>query len=170
MAFECIHMNRPAWHACRSEMIYTCAGSPRQSSGGVMAMMDMLAADLDKEIEEMRFEEKDAQQEYEQFIADSAAKRAADSKSIEEKEGAKAGAETRLQKMEEEKATTMKAAMTKSEELKDLHLDCDWLLSNFQVRKEARAGEVDALKKAKAVLSGADYSLVQVAARRLRGA
>merc|ERR1719486_614156 len=130
--------------------------------------MDMLAADLDKEIQEMEFEEKDAQQEYEEFIADSAAKRAADSKSIEEKEGAKAGAETELQKMEEE-ATTMKAAMTKAEELKDLHLDCDWLLSNFEVRKEARAGEVDALKKAKAVLSGADYSLVQNA-NRLRGA
>merc|ERR1719313_359816 len=133
-------------------------------------MMDMLAADLDKEIEEMRFEEKDAQQEYEQFIADSAAKRAGDSKSIGEKEGAKAGAEAELQKMEEEKAETMKAAMVKAEELKDLHLDCDWLLSNFEVRKEARAGEVDALKNAKAVLSGADYSLVQVAARRLRGA
>merc|ERR1719455_1403 len=141
-----------------------------QESNGVMAMIDMLAADLDKEIEEMRFEEKDAQQEYEQFVADSAAKRAADSKSIEEKEGAKAGAEAELQRMEEEKADTMKAAMAKAEELKDLHLDCDWLLSNFEVRKEARAGEVDALKKAKAVLSGADYSLVQITARRLRGA
>merc|ERR1719301_448476 len=126
-----------------------------QESNGVMAMIDMLAADLDKE--------------YEQFVADSAAKRAADSKSIEEKEGAKAGAEAELQKMEEEKAMTMKAAMTKAEELKDLHLDCDWLLSNFEVRKEARAGEVDALKKAKAVLSGADYSLLQTS-RRLRGA
>merc|ERR1719161_1730876 len=31
-----------------------------QESNGVMAMIDMLAADLDKEIEEMRFEEKDA--------------------------------------------------------------------------------------------------------------
>merc|ERR1719313_232521 len=45
-----------------------------QESNGVMAMMDMLAADLDKEIQEMEFEEKDAQQEYEEFIADSAAK------------------------------------------------------------------------------------------------
>lgn len=43
----------------------------------------------------------------------------------------------------------------------DLHLACDWLLSNFDSRKAARAGEVDSLKKAKAVLSGADYSLVQ---------
>ena len=31
-----------------------------------------------------------------------------------------------------------------------------------EVRKEARAGEIDAIKKAKAVLSGADYSLLQV--------
>ena len=36
-----------------------------------------------------------------------------------------------------------------------------------QVRKEARAGEIDALKKAKAVLSGADYSLLQVKAQEL---
>ena len=31
----------------------------------------------------------------------------------------------------------------------------------FFVRKEARAGEVESLKKVKAVLSGADFSLVQ---------
>jgi len=35
-------------------------------------------------------------------------------------------------------------------------MECDWLLSNFQVRKEARSEEIDALKNAKAVLSGAD--------------
>merc|ERR1719172_463721 len=56
-----------------------------QESAGVMAMMDMLVADLDKEIQEMEFEEKDAQAEYEEFIKVSAEKRAADSKSIEEK-------------------------------------------------------------------------------------
>ena len=33
-----------------------------------------------------------------------------------------------------------------------------------EVRKDARAGEIDAIKKAKAVLSGADYSLLQVKA------
>jgi len=35
--------------------------------------------------------------------------------------------------------------------------NCDWL-KNFDVHKEARAGEVNALKKAKAVLSGADFA------------
>ena len=42
-------------------------------------------------------------------------------------------------------------------------LDFSRLLTNFDTRKTARAGEVDALTKAKAVLSGADYSLLQKA-------
>merc|ERR1719252_24112 len=139
-----------------------------EQSGGVMAMMDMLVADLDKEIQEMEFEEKDAQAEYEEFIKVSAEKRAADSKSIEEKEAAKAGLESDIVDMEGEHKDTMKQAMAKGEYLSDLHGDCDWLLQNFEYRKEARAGEVEALKKAKAVLSGADYSLVQVTRKHLR--
>jgi len=36
------------------------------------------------------------------------------------------------------------------------------LLKYFEVRKEARADEVQSLVDAKAVLSGADYSLLQM--------
>merc|ERR1719253_799610 len=49
-----------------------------------------------------------------------------------------------------------------------LHAECDWLMQYFDVRKEARTGEIDALGKAKAVLNGVDYSLVQTK-RVLRG-
>merc|ERR1719343_660596 len=143
-----------------------------QEHTGVVAMMDMLIADLDKEIQEMTVDEKDAQAEYEKFMEDAAAKRAADSASVAEKEGAKADEEAELEKLTAEHKSTLIAIMTKEEELKDLHLDCDWLLANFGARKAARAGEVDSLKKAKAVLSGADYSLVQTTAARssfLRG-
>ena len=49
------------------------------------------------------------------------------------------------------------------ETLRDIHLDCDWPLQKFDTLKEAQSGEVDALKKAKAVLSGADFSLIQLA-------
>merc|ERR550537_209681 len=132
-----------------------------EESNGVIAMMDLLAADLDKEIAETETEEKEAQKEYEQFMADSAAKRALDSKSIADKEGAKADLEARLLKDEDDKTATTKEAMATHEYLAEVHGDCDWLLSNFQTRKEARAGEVDSLTKAKAVLSGADYSLLE---------
>merc|ERR1719364_43952 len=120
-----------------------------------------MIADLDKEIQEVEVEEKEGQKEYEQFMKDSATKRAQDAKSIEDKEGAKADLEARVLKDGEEKTVTMKEAMATHEYLAEVHGDCDWLLSNFEVRKEARAGEVDSLKKAKAVLSGADYSLLQ---------
>merc|ERR550537_1625025 len=123
--------------------------------------MSMMVADLDKEMQEVEVEEKDAQAEYETFMKDSAEKRALDAKSIEEKEGVKADLEAKLLKEEEEKTTTMKEAMHTSEYLAEVHGDCDWLLNNFATRKEARAGEVDSLVKAKAVLSGADYSLLQ---------
>merc|ERR1719487_3185332 len=134
-----------------------------EESTGVISMMDMMVADLDKEIQEIEVEEREAQKEYEQFMKDSAEKRALDAKSIEDKESAKADAEARLLKDEEEKTATMKEAMATHEFLADVHADCDWLLSNFETRKTARAGGVDALTKAKAVLSGADYSLLQKA-------
>merc|ERR1719262_976996 len=123
--------------------------------------MDMMIADLDKEITEVESEEAAKKKEYEQFMADSAAKRAQDAKSIEDKESAKADLEARLLKDQDSHKATLKEAMNTHQFLADVHADCDWLLSNFDARKTARAGEIDALTKAKAVLSGADYSLLQ---------
>merc|ERR550514_898557 len=140
-----------------------------EESGGVIAMMDMMVADLDKEIQEIEVDEREGQKEYEQFMADSAEKRALDAKSIEDKESNKADAEARKLKDEEEKTATMKEAMATHEYLADVHGDCDWLLSNFETQKTARAGEIDAITKAKAVLSGADYSLLQKAEVRRHG-
>merc|ERR1719350_1985803 len=130
-----------------------------QEHAGVVEMINMLITDLDKEMTQMTTDEKDDQAEYEKFVADAAAKRASDSKSIADKEEAKANLEAETQKMTEELKATMKAAMDKAAFIKDLHLDCDWLVANFEARKAARAGEVQSLRDAKAVLSGADYSL-----------
>merc|ERR1719436_1947004 len=141
-----------------------------EEHGGVVAMLDMLVADLDKEIQEMTVDEKDAQAEYETFIEDSAAKRAADSKSIADKEGAKADLEAEVEKLTAELKSTKLAAMDKYGYIKDLHLECDWLLETYEGRKAARAGEVESLKNAKAVLSGADYSLVQQSSQSQRAA
>jgi septal ring factor EnvC (AmiA/AmiB activator) len=129
-----------------------------EASTGVIQMMDLMIADLDKEVTETEVEEKEAQKEYEEFIKDSANKRASDAKSISDKEAAKTELEATLLKHQDEKKKTSKLAMMKHEFLADVHGDCDWLLKNFDMRKEARAGELDSLSKASAVLSGADYS------------
>merc|ERR1719190_15796 len=90
------------------------------------------------------------------MMADAAAKRAADSKLVTEKEAAEA-----LEAETDKKADTTTELSETLTYIKDLHIQCDWLLKYYSVRKEARDSEIDALGKAKAVLSGADFSLVQ---------
>merc|ERR1711957_845391 len=111
-----------------------------EESTGVIAMIDLLQADLAKEMQESEVEEKNDQAEYEQMIADAAAKRAADTKSLAEKQGAKADTEAALVDSEGEKKATTKEAMKNAKYIHNLHQECDWLISNFETRKEARAG------------------------------
>jgi len=139
-----------------------------EESGGVIAMMDMLIADLDKEMTEAETTEKLAGEEYEEMMKDSADKRASDSQSIEEKTSAKAGLQADLVKANDDKKSTTSELMATGEYLSSLHGECDWLLKNFGLRKEARNGEIDSLKQAKAVLSGADYALLQTGKLRLK--
>merc|ERR1719401_3007574 len=124
-------------------------------------MMDLLIKDLDKDMTEAHTEERDAQADYEVAMRDSAEKRAADSKTLAEKEGAKANLQTDLQSSKEVLTSTSRQLAGTLEYISSLHAECDWLLKFFEMRKTARAGEVDALNNAKAVLSGADFSLLQ---------
>merc|ERR1712107_691858 len=91
---------------------------------------------------------------YEKMLADASAKRATDAKSQAEKE--KLG-DTKLD------------AMANAEYISSLHSECDWLLQYYEARKSARAGESESLVNAKAVLSGADFALVQTAAAHRSG-
>merc|ERR1719478_2074747 len=125
---------------------------------------DMMVADLEKEMQEAEVDEKNAQEEYTEFMADSKEKRALDSKAIVEKEGVKAGLEADLEAAHSDKKAEQKTLLATKEYLADVHGECDWLIENFDARKTARAEEIEALKKAHAVLSGADFSLAQTGA------
>merc|ERR1719161_2527399 len=120
---------------------------------------------------EAKAEEKNSQADYETMMSESAAKRTEDSKSLADKQKAKAETEASVEANTEEKAATTKTLMATLEHIQSLHAECDWLLQYFQVRKEARAGEIESLTTAKAVLRGADFSLVETgrATRSLRG-
>jgi hypothetical protein len=139
-----------------------------EETNGVIKMIDLLVGDLDKEMTEATVSEKDAQEDYETLMADAGEKRAADTKAVVEKSAAKAQAEEALLAEEDNKKSLGVQLMETTQVIANLHAECDWLLQYFDVRKEARGEEIDALVKAKAVLSGADYSLVQTARRSLR--
>merc|ERR1719469_654381 len=95
------------------------------------------------------------------MMTDSSEKRATDSKAVADKSKAKSETQADLEANTEEKGATTKTLMATLEHIQALHAECDWLLQYFQVRKEARAGEVESLKTAKSVLSGADFSLLE---------
>jgi hypothetical protein len=131
-------------------------------SGGVMAMIDLLSNDLKKEMTVASTEEKNSQEDYEELMADSQKKRAADTKSITTKESAKAEADGVAQTATENLDASNAELYATKEYIANLHKSCDFLIENYDFRKSARATERDALKKAKAVLKGADYSFLQI--------
>jgi len=129
-----------------------------EESSGVIQMIDTLVNDVEKENQVMKLEEEDAQDDYEKFMADAKEKRAADSKSMSDAEGS-------LAETDEQMVTDKGTLKNKETELMEtdkylsgLHADCDFLIKYYDMRKEARTGEIDAMGKAKDVLNGADYS------------
>merc|ERR1719389_652868 len=140
-----------------------------EESSGVIRMLDMLVQDLDKEMQVAEVDEKNAQEEYEQMMADSSAKRKESTKRISDTKGAKADAEEALQSHTDTKDQKLKENMANDKVISSLHAECDWLLQYYDVRKEARTSEIEAIGKAKAVLNGADFSLLQTSTRSLRG-
>jgi hypothetical protein len=132
-----------------------------EESSGVIAMMDLLIADLDKENQVAETEEKEAQADYVRMSSDAKSKRAADSSSLSEKSGAKADAEEALQNHGDDKKAATSSLAAVNQVTIAAHAECDWLLQYHDMRTEARNDELDSLSKAKAVLSGADLSLLQ---------
>merc|ERR1719203_2077654 len=135
-----------------------------EENGGVVQMIGLLIADLEKEMTEAETEEKDAQADYESLMRDSAEKRRADSKSLSEKEEAKADTEAALETHSEDKESASKELGATTKYVQSLHAECDWLAKYYDARRQARAEEIDALGNAKAVLRGADFSLLQTRA------
>lgn len=137
-----------------------------EENAGVMQMIRILITDLEKDMKKDDLEEKDAQEDYEKLMEDAKEKRAEDAKAIGTKKSSKAAEEEMLQAAQVDQNGKKKSLAMTKKYIASLHTECDWLLKYFDVRKDARADEVDALQKAKAVLNGADYSLLQISRPR----
>jgi len=129
-----------------------------EKSGGALALMDSIVADLKLSLGEAEHDEKTSTTDYTELMADSQASRASDSKAITDKSAAKADLEAKIVKMKENQALTNDALVNVHAYISELHGSCDFILDNFQLRSDARKNEIESLKNAKAVLSGASYS------------
>lgn len=128
-----------------------------EKSGGVMGMMDMIVREMEMDAKDSEYEEKTAQKDYATLMSDSQTTRAQDAKSVTDKEAAKAQMEGQLQDLNEKKSSSNEELMGIAQMIQNLHQSCDFIMKNFDMRKEARTNEIESLKNAKAILSGADF-------------
>merc|ERR1719265_1562779 len=114
---------------------------PVQKSGksaGVIGMMDTIISDLGSDMKDMEYEEKTAQKDYAELMADSQATRAGDTKALTGKQSTKAETENALMASKEIRSATATDLKNIATTNKDLHAACDFIMANFDLRKEAR--------------------------------
>merc|ERR1712072_1518999 len=127
------------------------------AAGGVMGMIQQIINDAKAmEAETIRSEE-DAQKAYEDFVKDTNASIEEKSKDIVNKSETKAKAEADLVEAKEDKEAVMLELEQLANYKAELHSSCDFVMKNFEIRQTARDEEIEALKQAKAILSGAKF-------------
>ena len=133
-------------------------GEYKKSSGGGAVTMITNIIEESKAVEkDAMVAESDATVAYESYVQDT-------NKEIEAKRKAIVGdaevvAEDKIDEAQDEtdKKGTVKDILTLGDGEQNLHKSCDFTLGNFDVRQQARDDEVEALKQAKAILSGAKF-------------
>jgi DNA repair exonuclease SbcCD ATPase subunit len=130
----------------------------KQSSGGVMGMLEQIIADTKTLEAEAIKAESDAQKAYEAFVKDTNASVEEKTRDITNKSDEKAKAEQDKTSAEEAKDAAMNEQQMNKNEEADLHKSCDFTIKNFDIRQSARDQEVEALRQAKAILSGAKFT------------
>merc|ERR1719161_1259369 len=105
--------------------------------------------------------ETDAQKAYESYVKDTNKSIEEKTRDITNKTEEKATAEADKVAAEEAKETAMNEQQQLMNENADPHKSCDFTLKNFEIRQEARDQEVEALRQAKAILSGAKFLFLQ---------
>merc|ERR1719360_452872 len=127
------------------------------ASGGVMGMIQQIINDAKAmEAEAIRAEE-DAQKAYEDFVKETNASIETKTKEMINKSEEKAKAEEDLTETNEAKENVLLELEQLSNYNAELHQSCDFVVKNFDIRQTARDEEIDALKQAKAILSGAKF-------------
>jgi len=128
------------------------------ASGGVMGMMEGIIKEAKAMEAEALHGEETAQTAYEEFVKDT-------NEAVETKETditSKMDMKAKAESDQVQATASQEAVMGEIEQLEnesaDLHKSCDFILKNFDVRQAARDDEIDALKQALAMFSGASFS------------
>lgn len=132
-------------------------GGAQGESQGIMSIMELIKQDIQKDINLAKQGEEDAVTSYEKIKADLEATIEDGEKAVETYKKEKADEEETMNDSIKARAEEKKGLDSTMNEIKSLKPGCNFILVNFEVRTKKRQVEIDGLKKAKAILQGADY-------------
>lgn len=127
----------------------------KDSTKAVVAMMEMVKEDMEKEVENGQQEDAENQKLYEKdygvlnaLLETQKMKDISLSKALAEVEG-------EIQSKEDTKSTKTDERSSEVEQKDNLAVDCGWIKTNFGERRKKRKAEIDGLVEAKGLLAGA---------------
>jgi chromosome segregation ATPase len=125
-------------------------------SSGVMGLLSQIIEDSKKLEKEAVAAESEAQSSYESFVKESNAVIAELSTAVTAKTKATSSSEVEFEQAKADLTSTSEEIESLEQFKADLHQQCDFVMKNFNIRQAARLQEIEAIQKAKAILSGSD--------------
>jgi len=126
-------------------------------AGGVLVMLEKIIGDAKRMEAEAIQGEADAQKSYESLVKRTNSSISIKSKGIDNKKAEKGQAEVDKTEKKDEFDSYQVTLEQLSSAAADAHKSCDFITKNFEVRQTARDEEVEALRQAKAILSGSNF-------------
>jgi len=132
-------------------------GKMKSNAGAspVMGMIAQIVEDSKKTEADAISTERQAQTDYETFVKDSNDLIAALTESVTEKTKSISSSKAESEDAKADHTATTGELEMLAEHKATLHGECDFTLKNFDIRQKARLQEIEAIGKAKAILSGA---------------
>merc|ERR1719460_1609161 len=126
-------------------------------TGGIVALMEGIKADIEKDIRAADKEESDAQAAYDKLCADIDRTIAMLKSCKSDLEAMIASDQGSITQQKESRSTDQASLQSHLDFLKEIATACDFMAANFESRMANRAEEVEGLNNAKATFSGADF-------------
>jgi len=124
-----------------------------QESGGVIGLMDKLKEEIAADMKEAEIDEKHSNSDYTKVMHEAKVTRANDAKTLHTKQAQHAELSEQKQNAVELLALTEQELITIKEYLRQLDIECTFLMKNFEARHDSRVGEESGLEGAETIVT-----------------
>jgi len=133
-------------------------GGKTEQANGIVAIMEMIHEDIQKDLTKAEAENTKAQAEFDTFKTDSETQVSTLEQANDELDGTKGTKEDDIAAQKQERLAQKDQMTVAINKIKDATAGCDYVTLNYNVRLTNRQNEIDGLIKAKAILQGGEFS------------